>query len=157
MRTFTREQLMDLLELHRKWVRNEEGGKRADLSGANLSDANLSDANLSGANLSGAKEDLFKILDESPNEVNGLLNALKEGKVDGSTYEGECCCLVGTIANVKGCHYEELNGITPDSSRPAERWFYGISKGQTPENHIISKITVEWVEEWLQANKQEVK
>jgi len=41
------------LEQHTKWLLNE-GGKRANLSGANLSGANLSGANLSGANLSRA-------------------------------------------------------------------------------------------------------
>jgi hypothetical protein len=71
---------MELLELHRKWLNRQRGGKRlvwieltseqradlsdanlrranlsgADLSYANLSYADLSDANLSGANLSGA-------------------------------------------------------------------------------------------------------
>ena len=47
------------LELHAKWLRNEEGGERANLSWATLSGANflgadLSSANLRGANLSGA-------------------------------------------------------------------------------------------------------
>jgi len=42
------------LELHTAWRRGEEGGERADLSGADLSRADLSGANLSGANLSGA-------------------------------------------------------------------------------------------------------
>jgi uncharacterized protein YjbI with pentapeptide repeats len=62
--------LSEILDKHRKWQNDEEGGKRwscafredlrsanlmsADLSGANLSGANLSGANLSGANLSGA-------------------------------------------------------------------------------------------------------
>ena len=51
---------MDIKELdkiikdHKKWVFNEKGGKRADLSGADLSGANLSGADLSGANLSRA-------------------------------------------------------------------------------------------------------
>ena len=40
-----------VLERHRKWVRNEDGGEKANLSGANLSGAYLRDANLSGANL----------------------------------------------------------------------------------------------------------
>jgi hypothetical protein len=43
-----------MLELHIKWLRNEDGGKRANLSGANLSMANLYGANLYGANLYGA-------------------------------------------------------------------------------------------------------
>ncbi len=42
------------LELHTAWRRGEEGGERADLSGADLYGADLSRADLSGANLSGA-------------------------------------------------------------------------------------------------------
>jgi len=59
MKSYTTEELKEVLAKHRKWVFNEDGGSRAylsraDLSGANLSGANLSGANLSGANLSGA-------------------------------------------------------------------------------------------------------
>ena len=51
--------LKQILELHKKWLNNEDGGKRADLSGADLRradlrDADLRDADLSGADLSGA-------------------------------------------------------------------------------------------------------
>ena len=46
--------LTEILELHGKWLKSIDGGKRADLSGANLSGANLFGADLSGANLSGA-------------------------------------------------------------------------------------------------------
>ena len=48
------EDLNSILELHRKWLYNEEGGKRADLSFKNLCRANLRGANLRGANLRGA-------------------------------------------------------------------------------------------------------
>lgn len=48
------EELNSILELHRKWIYGEEGGKRANLRGADLSGANLSCANLSCADLSGA-------------------------------------------------------------------------------------------------------
>jgi len=84
MKTHTKEELNLILDLHKKWLNNEEDGKRADLnrvdlsntnlryadlrcvnlsgadlsgadlSGANLKDANLNNADLSGANLSGA-------------------------------------------------------------------------------------------------------
>ena len=43
-----------ILDKHRKWLKNEPGGVRANLSGANLSGADLSYADLSGANLRGA-------------------------------------------------------------------------------------------------------
>jgi uncharacterized protein YjbI with pentapeptide repeats len=54
MRTITKDELAEILRKHALWLALEEGGERANLSGANLSDANLSGANLSGANLSGA-------------------------------------------------------------------------------------------------------
>ena len=43
--------LKEILDKHLKWLRNEDGGFRADLSGADLSCADLSGADLSGANL----------------------------------------------------------------------------------------------------------
>ena len=133
----------------------------ADLSGADLSDANLSDANLRGANLSDAnlskiRDDIYQILDAAPAEVPALIAALKSGEVDGSVYEGKCACLVGTIANARGCNYEELDGIKPNAARPAEIWFYPINEGDTPANNQVCAITVEWCETWLatQASKK---
>lgn len=43
---------MKKIELHRKWLRGESDGVKANLSGADLSGANLSGADLSYANLS---------------------------------------------------------------------------------------------------------
>jgi hypothetical protein len=173
----TVEELKEILEKHKKWAFNEDAGVRADLSGADLRRADLSGADLSGADLrradlrradlsgadlrradlrradlSGIKEDLFKILDSAPLEVPGVLAALNAGKVDGSTYEGECACLVGTIANLRSEHYEDLPGIEPDSDRPAERWFMMIREGSTPENNQAAAIAKEWIEEWIAAH-----
>ena len=50
----TKEKLNEILGLHTKWLRDEPGGVRANLSDADLSRAYLSGANLSGAYLSGA-------------------------------------------------------------------------------------------------------
>ncbi|MBD1590313.1 pentapeptide repeat-containing protein [Pseudomonas typographi] len=54
MKTYTQEELAEILGKHKAWLDGEDGGERANLRGANLSDANLSDANLIGANLSDA-------------------------------------------------------------------------------------------------------
>jgi hypothetical protein len=51
---FTQDQLKAICDKHIRWLRNEDGGERAYLSGANLSEANLYGANLYEANLSGA-------------------------------------------------------------------------------------------------------
>ena len=53
-KVITQEELNEFLRKHKLWLKNEEGGERANLSGANLSMANLSRADLSGADLSGA-------------------------------------------------------------------------------------------------------
>ena len=46
--------LQEIIESHGKWLRGEEGGRRANLRGANLRGADLCGANLCGANLFGA-------------------------------------------------------------------------------------------------------
>ena len=51
------EKLQEIIKSHGRWLRNEEGGERANLRGAYLSGADLSDANLSGADLRGADLD----------------------------------------------------------------------------------------------------
>ena len=50
----TKDELQSILDLHRKWLYGKEGGKCADLRGADLRGAYLSGADLSGADLSGA-------------------------------------------------------------------------------------------------------
>ena len=51
MRKISEQELKDILDKHGKWLRNEEGGERADLSYANLRYANLRSADLRYANL----------------------------------------------------------------------------------------------------------
>ena len=48
------EKLQEIIESHGRWLRNAEGGERADLSGADLSGADLRSADLRSADLSGA-------------------------------------------------------------------------------------------------------
>ena len=55
----TANEIMVILDRHKKWLNNDPGGGRANLQGANLwgadlQDANLQDANLWGADLQGA-------------------------------------------------------------------------------------------------------
>ena len=54
MKTYTSEELKDILEQHKLWLSDNTKGKRADLRSADLSWADLSSANLSSANLSSA-------------------------------------------------------------------------------------------------------
>ena len=60
LKKISNEELKNILELHKKWLNNEKGGKRADLSyvdlaGVDLTNVDLSYADLKGANLSYTK------------------------------------------------------------------------------------------------------
>lgn len=96
------------------------------------------------------KADLFMKLLYAQHEAAGLRKALIEGRVNGQAYEGECGCFVGTIENLRreaGC--EVVQVIKRDSSSPIEIWFMLINKGDTPATNQISKMVVEWVEEFM--------
>jgi uncharacterized protein YjbI with pentapeptide repeats len=120
----------------------------ADLSGADLSDADLSDADLSGADLSEIKKDYFDVLLRAIPEIPNFKKALLDGKIDGSTYSGECACLCGTLMKSPvveiSCRIDKIK----DSSRPIERFFLCIKPGMTPENSQHSKLALEWLEEF---------
>ena len=150
----------------------------ADLAGADLAEANLRGADLSGANLRGAnfrganltrtvlfradfrgsnlaeanlteiRDDFFAVLSLARNEVAGLRFAVVEGRINGSSYEGPCACLVGTIAILQACDYRNVPGIPIDAARPAERFFMGISKGNTPKTNPVSAIVLGWIDEF---------
>lgn len=117
---------------------------------------NLSGTNLSGTNLSSIRNDFWDVLLRARHEVDGLRKALVEGRVDGSTYEGVCSCLVGTIANIKGIDYDEIENLKPNSNRHIERFFMGIKKGDTPGSNQVSRIVVEWVDEFQALLKEQV-
>jgi uncharacterized protein YjbI with pentapeptide repeats len=127
----------------------------ADLRGANLYGADLYGADLRGANLGGAnlgeiKADFYAVLEKAPTEALGLLDALESGRINGSVYEGECACLVGTIANLRHEKYDKLSiDLQPSADRAAEKWFMAIGRGDTPANNPVSQVTVEWLQAWL--------
>ena len=74
MRTFTLEQLEEILAKHKLWLNDEEGGEKADLSYANLRYANLSFADLSYAGLSYAN---LRFIHSADGRVLACINAGK--------------------------------------------------------------------------------
>ena len=107
------------------------------------------DADLRGADLTSVRDDLWAVLSSAPAEVEGLRAALMDGRVDGSTYEGDCACLVGTLANVRHCKYDQIQGLAPNSSRPAEVFFAAIRKGDVPVKSQHATLALEWIDTWL--------
>ncbi|WP_218174748.1 pentapeptide repeat-containing protein [Pseudomonas gingeri] len=122
MKTFTPEQLAEILGKHRAWLDDEEGGERADLGdanlggaylggaylgGANLRDANLRDANLRGAYLGGANLRGANLRDANLGDANlggaYLGGANLRGANLGGAYLGG--------ANLRGAYLGDLSSI----------------------------------------------
>lgn len=148
MKTFTPTELLEILRKHDLYLRNKDCGEYANLRDTDLSHADLSGANLRDADLSGVKEDFTSKLLVLKPEVSGLYKAVMDGRIDGSTYTGECACFVGTIANNMGVNRSEI-GISPDSESLTEKFFLAIAKGDTPENNPASLVIKDWLEEFM--------
>lgn len=121
----------------------------AELDGAELNRAELNGAELNGAELNHVRDDLWAVLSAAFTEALGVRDALVRGHVNGSVYEGECACLIGTIANLQGRRYTDMPNLRPNASRPIELFFFNIKKGDTPDNSSVVKIAVEWIDIWL--------
>jgi uncharacterized protein YjbI with pentapeptide repeats len=127
----------------------------ADLRYADLRSADLRYADLSYADLRSIKNDFWAVLLHGLPEIQFLKKNIIEGKIDGSTYDGECACLSGTLFNGAKIHNGEKEKVVTknildcrDSLRPAEMFFLCIKKGDTPEMNTVSKIVLQWLEEF---------
>ena len=120
---------------------NEANLREADLHGADLYGANLHGADLEKLPqdyINQCSRDMLFIFEHLKSELPGLRKALIEGRVDGTQYEGECACLIGTLGNLDGgvdkvC--EAIPFYEKGIHNPGEAWFLNIHKGDTPEDN----------------------
>jgi len=99
-----------------------------------------------------ARADHDRILGEArANEIRALRRALVEGRVDGSRYDGECACLVGTLEAVRG--HGENSVVRRDGGSPAERWYLSIHRVPAAR-HSMAAAAVEWIDDYLSAQRQ---
>ena len=112
MRELTKEEI-EVLQRHAKWLKNEEGGEKANLRGADLRGANLLGANLRGANLLDAdlRGAAGKILSFGPiGSRQGITYVTKTER----TIHVRCGCFYGTLeefaAKVEEEHGDSQHG-----------------------------------------------
>ena len=104
----TSDKIKEILEKHRKWLTDEEGGECADLSGANLSEANLSWANLIGADLSGA--------DLSGADLSGA-NLTNVKYNENTAFFALCCPEEGSFIGFKKAGGKIIKLLIPEDSK----------------------------------------
>jgi hypothetical protein len=74
-------------------------------------------------------------------ELPGLRKALVEGRIDGTQYEGDCACLIGTLGNLNGSIEQVCSAIPfyeKGLNNYGEQWFYQIQEGDTPDNNLFA-------------------
>lgn len=89
----------------------------------------------------------------TPEAIADLRQHVVEGKIEGNTYYGECACLFGTLANfLKGEEPDEMSlrvwNVLESGITPAERLFLYINKNNTPEDNPVSKLVVDWIDQY---------
>ena len=141
--------------------------RSANLSSADLRSVNLSYADLSSADLRSAKNlpqwfinqcsrDMLFIFQSLPSELPFLREKLVKGEVDGTQYEGDCACLIGTLANADG-GIKKVCEIIPYYDKGlhnfGEQWFWNIRLGDTPDNSFFVKHALELIDSILIKSK----
>jgi hypothetical protein len=127
---------------------------RADLFGADLSGANLSGAtnidNLPQEWVRQCSRDMLFVFLHTKVELPYLRQALIDGKVNGTQYEGDCSCLIGTLGKADG-GLDKLCEMIPYYQRGlhnhSEQWFWQIREGDTPETSIFSAHALKLIDE----------
>ena len=122
-------------ELQRASFRN------ANLCGANLRGAILDDADFAGADLRGAhgaeglqdafRNDIWRLLEESPGGVDEIAESIRAENVDAFV-----------------SRFDERDG----KPTPADRWFQCVAVWRPPhQGSAVAEIALEWIEEWRQS------
>ena len=140
----------------------------ANLEWANLVWAVLEWANLVWANLVWAKnipesytklciKDMIYVMQACIQEVPYLRQSILEGRINGTQYNWECCCLIGSLSASKKISTDDLCSVIPYYDKWLhnywEQWFYQIREGDTPENSYFSQKALEACDLVLSNNK----
>ncbi len=86
-------------------------------------------------------------------ELPFLREKLIKGEVNGTQYEGDCACLIGTLGNANG-GVDKVCNVIPYYERglhnPGEQWFWQIREGDTPENNFFADHALKLIDKVLE-------
>lgn len=114
----TQSELNEILEKHRKWLNDEEGGEKATLSGADLSGADLRRADLRRANLRRAnlRQANLRRADLSGADLSGaILTNVKYN--ENTAFFALCCPEEGSFIGFKKAGGKIIKLLIPEDSK----------------------------------------
>ena len=177
MKTYTQEELKEILELHKKWLNDEKDGIRADLANAdlvnadlrhadlynaNLHNANLINANLSHARLSYANLDSANL--NSANLVNASLrnanlintdlcsaNLHNADLLNANLLNTNLCYAIGEMKYIKSLQFEKYNIVFTHNMLYIGCKSHSIENWKNFTDEQISKMDIgalRWWNKW---------
>ena len=81
---------------------------------------------------------MWAVLSATPAEVPALIAALRRAAWTAAPTRVSALAL-WALANAREVGFNGIESLEPDSSRPIERFFMSISRGDTPETNQFSK------------------
>lgn len=102
------------------------------------------------------RDDIYRAFENAPNEVQGVLNTLRAGRIYGQVFVDDeigCGCLIGTIALLRHEDWETLPYIDTEDYQDAQLWFSYINMGDTPTTNEYAAKVEEWILEWQAARE----
>ena len=118
-----------ILNTHKKWLKDEDGGIRADLSRADLSRTNLSGTALGGANLSGANLSCADLRDADLRGANLSCADLRDADLRDADLGGTYL----SCADLKGANLSGAKGVLSATD------YMQFKFGRTNDGYIVYK------------------
>lgn len=143
MKTYTPEELAAMIGGHKKWIKGEECGSRADLRGANLRDADLSGAVGLPEKIKGFRALVAKTILENPAERLNMENW--------HTCETTHCIAGWAVHLAQNGRYLESQMNTPG----AARCLLGLlDKGEDSLFYRSNYDVIDTLREWASEEKE---
>ena len=139
-----KDKLREILDKHLKWWHGEDGGERANLTGANLTGANLTEANLTEGNL--IRADLIRADLTEANLIRA--NLIRANLIRANLYGAN---LTKTILD--GINWLAYIGVVPDHQGTARAYKVLTKDGVGPFNGGINYLEKDVFESPLDTNE----
>ncbi len=101
------------------------------------------------------KEDLFNIMDFSPDAFDVVVKAIQDGRIDGRSgilsINSKCGCLKAHTAQAYKKRSYEMFGpakLIPCFRSPIEEFVLDAKPGQNPSNSRKMRALLSWLQEW---------
>lgn len=105
---------------------------------------------LSEFDVSSIRSAYFDTLSMSLGAADFILDQIRKGKIDGRSYEGECCCVLGKIAQHDKVSWKQGPIKADPLNSIVERFTQAIRPGDKPANSRFCKALETWTVEWIE-------